>query len=289
MRDVKKSRKIISVSRRTDIPAFYENWFFRNLKQGYVFVKNPYNSYQIKKISLKKEDVLCFVFWTKNPFPMFAKLDLLNEYNYYFLFTLNPYGNDIETNVPDKNRLIEIFRTLSEKIGKKRVIWRYDPILLSEKYDLEFHYRQFEFFVEKLHCHTEKCIISFIDFYKKTMNRQGIEVDTLLLINMKKLIDELLKQKVAKIYASYDELNEVGSMAFFGWDNKRAYYIFGASDPKKRSGQSGTSVIWDALYDLSKNGIKEVDMEGVNSPARGWFKLSFGGELKPYYEISLGK
>lgn len=129
----------------------------------------------------------------------------------------------------------------------------------------------------------------FIDFYKKTMGRQNISVVDKKLQDMKELMNELLVKKVAIIYASYDELNEVSSMAFFGWDNKRAYYIFGASDPAKRDGHGGTSVLWDAFYDLSSKGIKEVDMEGVNSPARGWFKLSFGGELKPYYEIYLGE
>ena len=126
----------------------------------------------------------------------------------------------------------------------------------------------------------------FIHFYKKTMSRQSIIVEDELLKNMKNLIIELLINKVAKIYASYDELNELSSMSFFGWDNKRAYYIFGANDPDKRSGHSGTSVIWDALYDLSDNDINEVDLEGINSPHRGWFKLSFGGDVLPYYEMS---
>ena len=128
----------------------------------------------------------------------------------------------------------------------------------------------------------------FLDFYLKTMNRQNIDVDKDKQNDMKNLIDELLLKKVAKLYACYDELKEVSSMAFFAWDNKRAYYILGANDPEKRKGHSGTSVLWDAFYDLSDMGIKEVDLEGVNSPQRGWFKLSFGGELKPYYEISKG-
>ena len=78
-------------------------------------------------------------------------------------------------------------------------------------------------------------------------------------------------------------------MAFFGWDNKRAYYIFGANDPAKRNGHTGTNVLWEAFYDLSKMGINEVDLEGINSPKRGWFKLSFGGNIRPYYEISFTK
>jgi len=127
----------------------------------------------------------------------------------------------------------------------------------------------------------------FIEFYQKTMNRQDIKVDIDKLMTMQDLIDNLIIKNKAKLYASYDEKDELSSMAFFGWDNKRAYYIFGASDPDKRNGHSGTNVLWEAFYDLSKNDIKEIDLEGINSPARGWFKLSFGGNIVPYYEMSL--
>lgn len=127
-----------------------------------------------------------------------------------------------------------------------------------------------------------------IEFYKKTMDRQEIDVENKKLKRMERLVSNLVLQNMAKIYASYDEQNELGSVAFFGWDNKRAYYIFGANDPAKRNGHSGTNVLWEAFYDLSTMGIDEVDLEGINSPHRGWFKLSFGGEIKPYYEISLG-
>ena len=128
-----------------------------------------------------------------------------------------------------------------------------------------------------------------IEFYKKTMDRQDIDVENEKLQKMEKLVSSLLKQNMAKIYASYDEKDELGSIALFGWDNKRAYYIFGANDPAKRDGHTGTNVLWEAFYDLSKMGIDEVDMEGINSPNRGWFKLSFGGNIVPYYEIKLGE
>ena len=80
---------------------------------------------------------------------------------------------------------------------------------------------------------------------------------------------------------------DIGSMAFFCFDNKRAYYLFGANDPQLRDEHTGSAVIWDAFHTLSKAGIKEVDLEGVNSPRRGWFKLSFGGNLIPYYHVRL--
>ncbi|RAZ45354.1 GNAT family N-acetyltransferase [Campylobacter hyointestinalis] len=125
----------------------------------------------------------------------------------------------------------------------------------------------------------------FVNFYKKTIQRQGIEVDEEKIIRIKNLSSTLINNNMAKIYGSYNEYGEIGSLALFGWDKKRAYYIFGANDPSKREGHSGTNVLWSAFYDLSNIGLNEVDMEGINSPYRGWFKLSFGGNITPYYEI----
>lgn len=134
------------------------------------------------------------------------------------------------------------------------------------------------------HCATDSNL--FVEFYKKTMLRQGIAVNDGKLVRMQELICSILDNNFAKIYASYDDKNELGSMAVFVWDSKRAYYLFGANDPDKRDTHCGTAVIWDAFLDLSNNGIDVVDLEGVNSPLRGWFKLSFGGNIVPYYEFS---
>ena len=129
----------------------------------------------------------------------------------------------------------------------------------------------------------------FIELYKMTMSRQAIIAEDDKLKKMENLITQLIKNNMARLYASYDEKNELGSMAIFCWDNKRAYYLYGANDPQKRDGHSGTNVLWEAFYDLSKMGINEVDLEGINSPKRGWFKLSFGGNIIPYYEVKYAK
>ena len=159
---------IISVSRRTDIPAFYSTWFYNCLEKGEVLVPNPFNRKQLSKIYLNKESVDCFVFWTKNPRPFISRLNLLKGYNYYFQFTVTSYQADVEPNVPKKTDIIKTFAYLSEKIGKERVIWRYDPILLSDKYTKEYHYEWFEKLANYLAPYTTKCVISFIDLYKKT-------------------------------------------------------------------------------------------------------------------------
>lgn len=162
---------IISASRRTDIPAFYSEWFFGRLKEGYAEVKNPFNS-ALKKVSMKPEDVDCLVFWTKNPKPMLERLEELKEYEYYFQFTLNSYGKDIEKNVPSKHgELIDTFKMLSEKAGKKRLVWRYDPILVTEKYTVEYHTEWFGKLSRKLKGAFDTCVISFIDSYAKTKKR----------------------------------------------------------------------------------------------------------------------
>ena len=160
---------IISVSRRTDIPAFYSEWFFNRIKEGYVDVLNPFNSKQANRISLKKDDVDCFVFWTKNPKPMLSRLNELDGFNYYFQFTINSYGNDLEPNVPSKSKeIINTFIELSTKIGKEKVIWRYDPIILTDKYNIDWHVKYFEALANRLSGYTNKCVISFVDLYAKT-------------------------------------------------------------------------------------------------------------------------
>lgn len=169
---------IISASRRTDIPAYYSEWFFNRLKEGFLYVRNPMNIYQVSKITLTPEVVDFIVFWTKNPTPMLDRLNELKDYPYYFQFTVTSYGQDIETNVPSKGKvIIPTFKKLSDKIGKEKVIWRYDPILLNSKYTKEYHYENFEKLAKELSNYTEKCTISFLDFYAKTeRNMKGLQI-----------------------------------------------------------------------------------------------------------------
>jgi len=160
---------IISASRRTDIPTYYSKWFFSRINDGYVYVRNPMNVHQISKISLSPSVVDGIVFWTKNPVPMMSHLDLLKDYAYYFQFTVNSYGKDIEAKVPSKNDvIIPAFRELSNKIGAERVIWRYDPIILTSKYTIDYHVNYFNEIAKRLSGYTHKCVISFVDFYRNT-------------------------------------------------------------------------------------------------------------------------
>lgn len=156
---------LISTSRRTDIPSFYSEWFINRVKEGYVLVPNPFNPKQISKVRLTPDVVDCIVFWTKNPAPMLGKLEVLQDFKYYFQFTLNPYGKEIEGNLPSLERRIDTFKRLADKIGKEKVIWRYDPILTNSKYNVEFHKEAFASIASRLQGYTEKCMIGFIDHY----------------------------------------------------------------------------------------------------------------------------
>jgi hypothetical protein len=165
------------VSRRTDIPAFYTEWFFNRLKEGYVLVRNPMNYRQVSRVILSPSVIDCIVFWTKDPTNMLDKLDLLSEYKYYFQITINPYDKTIERNVPSKKIIIESFKALSGQIGKEKTIWRYDPIILTDKIDMQYHYKCFDMLASRLEGYTDLCIISFVDLYKKSeRNMSGMNI-----------------------------------------------------------------------------------------------------------------
>lgn len=157
---------IISASRRTDIPARFSPWLFNRLEEGWALVQNPMNPRQISRVDLTPEAVEGLVLWTKNPLPMLSLLHRLQPYPYYFQFTLTPYGRDVEPGLPDKEELIEGFIRLSESIGRHRVIWRYDPILITPGYSWDFHLKAFDMMARKLSPYTEKCIFSFLDSYR---------------------------------------------------------------------------------------------------------------------------
>lgn len=188
---------ILSVSRRTDIPALYSKWFMERVKHGFVYVKNPFNAKQISRVNIRPDVVDCIVFWTRNPKPIIENLNELDAlgYNYYFQFTITPYHEDLEKNNPNKKRVIETFMQLSKKIGREKVILRYDPILLTERYSIDFHKKAFGILCDKLHNYTEKVIISFLDDYRKvSRNMKDFnleEIDNTEMIKISKALVEI--------------------------------------------------------------------------------------------------
>ena len=166
---------ILSVSRRTDIPNYYSQWFYNRIKEGFVYVRNPMNTHQVSRIEITPDVVDCIVFWTKNPEPMMERLEELSAYHYYFQFTLTGYGRDMEPGIPHKReKMIPVFQALSDRIGKEKVIWRYDPIIFSQRYTPAYHLKAFEQIAMALKGFTEKCVISLVDEYAK--NRKNMEL-----------------------------------------------------------------------------------------------------------------
>lgn len=180
---------ILSASRRTDIPNYYSEWLARRFRAGFLCVRNPMNFRQVSRIALNPDVIDCIVFWTKNPAPMLPYLDEYRRYMYYFQFTLTGYGKDIEPGLPDKRRiLIPAFCELADRIGRDRVIWRYDPIFLSDHYTLDYHVKAFTRIAEALAGRTRRVVISFLDDYEKTKrNMKGINIQGLTEEKMRRL------------------------------------------------------------------------------------------------------
>lgn len=166
---------IISASRRTDIPAFYASWFMNRVREGFFYGVNPFNSKQVTGFSLKPEHLDAICFWTKNPRPLMPHLAELDErgLNYYFQFTLNPYDAIFEPHLPPLSERIAAFRELAGRIGPERVIWRYDPVILTSVTPIKWHLQQADRLAGLLQGATRRLMISFYDFYGRGEGRLG--------------------------------------------------------------------------------------------------------------------
>lgn len=197
---------IISASRRTDIPAFYVDWFVNRLREGFLLTRNPFNFNQIKRISLNPEDVEVIVFWTRNPSKLMPFLKEMDDrgYRYYFQYTITGYPRTIEKSVPSPHRAIDTFTQLSRQIGANKVVWRYDPILLSNLLPLSEHKRLFGKIAGMLEGKTNRVVISFADFYKKT-DRNLNQIDGLIYSDITLQQEQLLElaEYMAKVAATH--------------------------------------------------------------------------------------
>lgn len=190
---------IISASRSTDIPAFYADWFIKRLKAGYCVWYNPFNR-QKTYVSFKNCKVV--VFWTKNPAPIIPLLHELDErgIHYYFQFTLNDYEKEgFEPNVPDIQQRIATFKKLSSKIGKERVIWRFDPLVVTPQLSPRDLLVKIWNVGNQLKDFTDKLVFSFIDIngYRKVQN------------NMVKETNLFSKDSIEEAEFSQKQMNEI--------------------------------------------------------------------------------
>lgn len=145
------------------------------IRAGFCLVPNPFNPKQISQVSLDSKDVDAFVFWSKNPEPMFACLNELDDmgFLYYFLFTLNDYPKELEPNLPTVDNRLKTFHALAKQLGAQGTVWRYDPIIITPKTDYSFHAATFEKLSNVLCGATNRVIISIVDLYKKTIRRMA--------------------------------------------------------------------------------------------------------------------
>jgi len=164
---------IISASRRTDIPAFYAEWFINRIRAGYCTVPNPFNPEQVAHVSLMPEDVDVIVFWTRNPRPLYPHLAELDErgYRYYFQYTLLNNPPPLDPKSPPLETSLRTFEELARRTGPERVIWRYDPIVFTTLTGPDFHQESYTHIARALRGYTRRSVISLMDLYPKTKKR----------------------------------------------------------------------------------------------------------------------
>ena len=188
---------VLNVSGRTDVVAFYTEWFMNRYKEGFVDVRNPFNPKLVSRIYFS--DVDAIVFCTKNPTPILKYIDKIKQ-PILFHITLTPYKKDIEPNVLPKGIIIESIKKLSKLIDKNNIYVRYDPIFISDKYNLDYHIKSFDSLCSKLNGYVKHIIISFMDEYKNVSKNDYI-------IKSKQITDldyEIIGKNFSKIAECYN-------------------------------------------------------------------------------------
>lgn len=159
---------IINTGGRTDTVQYFSNWLLNRFKDGYVYVRNPLFPEKVARYELSPSKVDCVVFCSKNYEPILERLnEITDKFNSYFFYTITAYGRDIEPNVPDIDKSIDTLYKLEKQVGKNRIVWRYDPVLLTKKYTIQQHFITFEHMAARLAGHVERCVFSFVEVYDK--------------------------------------------------------------------------------------------------------------------------
>lgn len=169
---------IISASYKTDIPAFYGQWFVNRLCAGYCMMRNPMNQKPIR-VSLRPEDVEGIVFWTKNFRPFQKHVDAVAETGIPFIvqYTINGYPKSLENHVVDWQKSVEAVQKLTDRFGPRCVIWRYDTVIFSRETPFAFHLENFNRIADALKGLTDEVVISFMQLYAKTKRRMDDMAD----------------------------------------------------------------------------------------------------------------
>jgi hypothetical protein len=164
---------VISASRRSDIPAYYPDWLMGRIEAGYCLVQNPFDARRSRRVSLLPEDMDFLVLWTRDPRPLLPRLRELDEMGIrsYFQVTLTGYPPALEPGAPPREKAISALRELSDRVGPRRVLWRYDPLFLAGGLDSDFHRHNFEGLASELEGATGRVTLSLLDEYAGTAGR----------------------------------------------------------------------------------------------------------------------
>jgi hypothetical protein len=202
-------KNIISASRRTDIPAFYSEWFIKRLKAGEVYVRHPYGG-QIYRTSLKPNDIHCIVFWSKNFAPLISRIKEVENStkNLFFHFTMTGITKEIEQYTPPYEDAINDFIYLSKRYSPYHLIWRFDPICITDKLPFDYFEEMFLKIAEKLHGNCNKCYISFVQTYNKALknivkysDHRFIDIDTETQRDYAGRLSRIAEKNGIKLYA----------------------------------------------------------------------------------------
>jgi len=249
---------ILNVSGRTDIVAFYSDWFINRINEGFVDVRNPFNPKLVSRIMF--DDVDLIFFCTKNPIPILDKLKDINK-KVYFHVTLTSYKKNIEPNLPAKKDIIEAIKKLSSIIGKDNIVVRYDPIFISDEYSLNYHVKSFAKICELLDGYVNKILIHFIDDYKNVRNNYSILKYQSLTEEEYKVIGNSFSASARKHNIVVHTCNEARDLTEYGFikddciSKELAYKLTGKIYKKK----------WKARKDLLCQCVEMVDIGVYNS------------------------
>lgn len=159
---------IINTGARTDTAHYYADWLLKRFEEGWVYVRNPLFPNKVTRYELDPATVDCVEFCSKDYAPILPRLhEIANRFNTHFQYTITAYGKDIEPGVPDIDASADTLLELERMVGAKRICWRYDPVLLTQRYTIERHLETFDYLCGRLSGHVDRCIFSFVEMYKK--------------------------------------------------------------------------------------------------------------------------
>ena len=267
---------VLNVSGRTDVVAFYTEWFMNRYKEGFVDVRNPFNPKLVSRIYFS--DVDAIVFCTKNPIPILKYIDKIKQ-PILFHITLTPYKKDIEPNVLPKGTIIESIKKLSKLIDKDNIYVRYDPIFISDKYNLDYHIKSFDSLCSKLKGYVKHIIISFMDDYKNVKKNDYI-------IKSKQITDldyEIIGKNFSKIAECYNmtiqTCSEERNLVEYGFQKKDcishelAFKLTGKTNFKS----------WKARNNKNCKCIEMVDI-GMYNTCKHYCKYCYANYDEKYIE-----